>query len=55
MRSSLQRHAGLNEKQMCRWIDGLRRGKGSDRRCTVLKEGGGGGGGAGEGNGMSRV
>lgn len=41
MRSSLQRHAGLNEKQMCRWIDGLRRGKGSDQRCTVLKAGGG--------------
>lgn len=41
MRSSLQRHAGLNEKQMCRWIDGLRRGKGSDQRCAVLKAGGG--------------
>lgn len=39
MRSSLRRHAGLNEKQMCGWIDGLRRGKGSDQRCTVLKEG----------------
>lgn len=39
MCSSLQRHAGLNEKQMCGWMDGLRRGKGGDQRCTVLKEG----------------
>ena len=54
MRSSLRRHAGRNEKQMCGWIDGLGRGKGSDQRCTVLT-GGGGGVGVGEGNGMSGV
>lgn len=57
MCSSLQRHAGLNEKQMCGWIDGLRRGKGSDQRCAVLKGVGGchWGGGVGEGNGLSGV
>lgn len=36
---SSETHGGLNEKQMCRWMDGSRRGKGSCRRCTVLESG----------------
>lgn len=39
MRSSLRRHAGLNEKQMCRWMDGSQGGEGSGRRCTVPRAG----------------
>lgn len=55
MRSSLRRHAGPNEKQMFGWMDGLRRGKGSDQRCGALYRGLGAGvvGSVRQGNGMS--
>lgn len=41
---SSETRGALNEKQMCGWMDGSRRGKGSLWGCTVLQSGLGGGG-----------